>query len=152
MATTTNAPSTTINKLINNNEQIANELIPSPHRFNQNTGNKFSFQDSINRRVATMNSNGDSIKNFTFYIMNPKDLRDDHPVLHYFYLCTLVVGAFVSLFIIPVVFAMLAAIGGICTPFILSIFGSFFALSNGGSDLVEITKLQILQFINDTSS
>ncbi|CAJ0867974.1 13707_t:CDS:2 [Entrophospora sp. SA101] len=109
MATTTNASSTTINKLINNNEQIANELIPSPHRFNQNTGNKFSFQDSINRRVATMNSNGD-------------------------------------------IFAMLAAIGGICTPFILSIFGSFFALSNGGSDLVEITKLQILQFINDTSS
>jgi hypothetical protein len=58
------------------------------------------------------------------YLMNPKELRQDHPVWHYLYLCTLIFAAFVALFVGPVVFGMLAAIGGIGTPIVLSVMGS----------------------------
>nr|CAG8465548.1 9957_t:CDS:1 [Entrophospora candida] len=142
---------------------------------------KFSLESKINKRNT--NSSGIDVKSLAHYITNPKDLREDYPTWHYFYLCTLIVFAFIALFIIPVVFGMLAIIGGIGTPFILSIFGSFFglflgavfgvvfavvciillfksvgcaaewvleALSNGGNDLVEITKEQIIQFIKNT--
>jgi hypothetical protein len=63
-------------------------------------------------------------KGLTHYLMRPKELRKDHPVWHYFYLCTLIFAAFVALFIGPVIFGMLAAIGGIGTPVVLSVFGS----------------------------
>ncbi|CAG8680269.1 20102_t:CDS:2, partial [Gigaspora rosea] len=65
------------------------------------------------------------------YITNPRKLREDHPVWHYFYLCTLIFVAFVSLFIGPVIFGMLAAIGGIGTPLALSFFGSVVGLVLG---------------------
>uniref|UniRef100_A0A1D1YXU3 Inositol 1,4,5-trisphosphate receptor n=1 Tax=Anthurium amnicola TaxID=1678845 RepID=A0A1D1YXU3_9ARAE len=65
------------------------------------------------------------------YLTHPKELRDEHPVWHYFYLCTLIFAAFVSLFIGPVIFGMLAAIGGIGTPFILSMMGSGIGLLLG---------------------
>jgi hypothetical protein len=113
--------------------------------------------------------------------MNPKELRENHPIFHYFYLCTIIFVAFVSIFIGPVMFGMLAAIGGLATPFVLSfvggglglIFGILFGivfsvvcivalvkalgcsaewildiLWNGGSDLMDITKQQILRVIN----
>ncbi|RIA88419.1 hypothetical protein C1645_774889, partial [Glomus cerebriforme] len=65
------------------------------------------------------------------YLMHPKELRDEHPVWHYFYLCTLIFAAFVSLFIGPVIFGMLAAIGGIGTPVVLSMMGSGIGLLFG---------------------
>ncbi|CAJ0641957.1 2926_t:CDS:2 [Entrophospora sp. SA101] len=90
---------------------------------------KFSLESKINKRNT--NSSGIDVKSLAHYIINPKDLREDYPTWHYFYLCTLIVFAFIALFIIPVVFGMLAIIGGIGTPFILSIFGSFFGLFLG---------------------
>ncbi|CAI2184546.1 12896_t:CDS:2 [Funneliformis geosporum] len=65
------------------------------------------------------------------YIMNPRELRKDHPVWHYFYLCTLIFAAFVSLFIGPVIFGMLAAIGGLATPLVLSLMGGGLGLILG---------------------
>jgi lipopolysaccharide export LptBFGC system permease protein LptF len=65
------------------------------------------------------------------YLTHPKELRDDHPVWHYFYLCTLIFVAFVSLFIGPVIFGMLAAIGGVATPVFLSMMGSGIGLLLG---------------------
>ncbi|CAH1759806.1 18130_t:CDS:2 [Entrophospora sp. SA101] len=191
--TTTSTISSSINKVINDNEQNNNELVSlSSHskyddgfreRFNQNMDNKFALQSTINKRAA--NPNKTNAKGLTYYIMNPSDLREDYPVWHYFYLCTLIFGAFITLFIVPVVFGMLAAIGGIGTPLVLSIVGSFFGLflgavfgvvfavvciiflmkslgfaaewildvlSNGGNDLVEITKEQFIQFVNNSPS
>src|ERR1044071_3762340 len=66
-----------------------------------------------------------------YYLMKPEELRKEHPVWHYFYLCTLIFTAFVALFIGPVVFGMLAAIGGLGTPFVLSIMGSGIGLVLG---------------------
>ncbi|CAJ0756185.1 16062_t:CDS:2, partial [Entrophospora sp. SA101] len=43
--------------------------------------------------------------------MNSKELQEDHPVWHYFYLCTLVICGFIALFVMPVVFSILTAIG-----------------------------------------
>ncbi|CAG8628906.1 9901_t:CDS:2 [Funneliformis mosseae] len=65
------------------------------------------------------------------YLMNPRELRKDHPVWHYFYLCTLIFAAFVSLFIGPVIFGMLAAIGGLATPLVLSLMGGGLGLILG---------------------
>ena len=63
--------------------------------------------------------------------MRPKELREEHPVWHYFYLCALIFAAFVSLFIGPVIFGMLAAIGGLATPFVLSLMGGGLGLILG---------------------
>ncbi|CAG8737287.1 20846_t:CDS:2 [Dentiscutata erythropus] len=79
----------------------------------------------------SMNNTDQPGKGLVHYIMNPRELREDHPVWHYFYLCTLIFVAFVSLFIGPVIFGMLAAIGGIGTPLALSFFGSAVGLILG---------------------
>uniref|UniRef100_A0A1D1YNN5 Chaperone protein hscA n=1 Tax=Anthurium amnicola TaxID=1678845 RepID=A0A1D1YNN5_9ARAE len=70
-------------------------------------------------------------RGLSYYMIRPKELREEHPVWHYFYLCTLIFAAFVSLFIGPVIFGMLAAIGGLATPFVLSIVGGGLGLIFG---------------------
>ncbi|CAB4375255.1 hypothetical protein RhiirA5_397217 [Rhizophagus irregularis] len=70
-------------------------------------------------------------KGLSYFIMRPKELREEHPVWHYFYLCALIFAAFVSLFIGPVIFGMLAAIGGLATPFVLSLVGGGLGLIFG---------------------
>lgn len=66
-----------------------------------------------------------------YYIMKPEALKKEHPVWHYFYLCALIFAAFISFFIGPVIFGMLAAIGGLATPFVLSIVGGGLGLLFG---------------------
>ncbi|CAG8448200.1 13587_t:CDS:2 [Acaulospora morrowiae] len=138
------------------------------------------FDRSLVINETQSNVSGPS-KGLAFYLLNPNELRTDHPIWHYFYLCTLIFAAFVSLFIGPVIFGMLAAIGGVGTPLALSfvgggiglllglVFGVVFsvvcivalvkalgmaaewvldALWSGGSDLMLITKEQILYLIN----
>ena len=91
----------------------------------------------IGRRIVSNLSSIDEYTNLrpgkglVYYLMHPKELRDEHPVWHYFYLCTLIFAAFVALFVGPVIFGMLAAIGGIGTPFILSMMGSGIGLILG---------------------
>ncbi|CAG8456105.1 7093_t:CDS:1 [Ambispora gerdemannii] len=63
-------------------------------------------------------------KSVVHYILNPHELRNDHPVWHYAYLIVLIFAAFIALFIGPVVFGMLATFGGIGAPFILSLAGA----------------------------
>jgi len=63
-------------------------------------------------------------KSVVHYILNPEELRYDHPSWHYFYLVVLVVAAFAALFIGPVVFGMLATFGGIGAPVVLSFVGA----------------------------
>lgn len=70
-------------------------------------------------------------KGLVYYITHLHALRADHPVWHYIYLCTLITFAFISLFIGPVVFGMLAAIGGIGTPVALSLLGGTLGLFSG---------------------
>src|SRR5437660_1721904 len=67
----------------------------------------------------------------TFYMVDQNTLRKDYPILHYLYLVVLIIGAFIALFIIPVALGMLVTIGGIGTPFVLSIVGSFLGLFFG---------------------
>ncbi|CAG8738616.1 12348_t:CDS:2, partial [Funneliformis caledonium] len=106
-----------------------------PNSFNEaeNIRDPLEFRKKKDQNIRrTLGSNLTSIDRFTgassgkgpiYYLVRPKELRDDHPVWHYFYLCTLIFAAFVALFVGPVMFGMLAAIGGIGTPFILSIMG-----------------------------
>ncbi|GBB84926.1 hypothetical protein RclHR1_11500001 [Rhizophagus clarus] len=100
-----------------------------------NNGNLHEHRKRMEEKMVNMSivrnvSSEDQYKNsgpgkgLIHYLTHPKELRDEHPVWHYFYLCTLIFAAFVSLFIGPVIFGMLAAIGGIGTPFILSMMGS----------------------------
>ncbi|KAF0446654.1 hypothetical protein F8M41_002880 [Gigaspora margarita] len=140
-------------------------------------------QSDFGTLVASYNLIGDTdpCESLVHYITNPRKLREDHPVWHYFYLCTLIFVAFVSLFIGPVIFGMLAAIGGIGTPLALSFFGSVVGLVlgivfgvvfsvvcivalvrllglsaewvldtlwNGGNDLLEISRQQVLTLLN----
>ncbi|CAG8433176.1 9577_t:CDS:2 [Diversispora eburnea] len=70
-------------------------------------------------------------KGVVYYISHPHELRADHQVWHYLYLCTLIFAAFISLFIGPVIFGMLAAIGGIGTPIALSVLGGTLGLIFG---------------------
>ncbi|CAG8486349.1 8457_t:CDS:2 [Racocetra persica] len=111
--------------------------------------------------AMVMMNGGDSGtgKGLVHYLMNPRELREDHPVWHYFYLCTLIFAAFVSLFIGPVIFGMLAAIGGIvvfavvCIVALVRILGLsaewvLDTLWYGGNDLLEISKQQILTLCN----
>ncbi|PKK72385.1 hypothetical protein RhiirC2_742809 [Rhizophagus irregularis] len=84
-----------------------------------------------NRSSEDQYKNSGPGKGLIHYLTHPKELRDEHPVWHYFYLCALIFAAFVSLFIGPVIFGMLAAIGGFGTPFILSMMGSGIGLLLG---------------------
>ncbi|CAG8466242.1 327_t:CDS:2 [Acaulospora colombiana] len=152
----------------------------------------FEPQDSAIRSKSLVRNRDDDevyeayisgpIKGVAFYLFHPNELRNDHPIWHYFYLCTLIFASFVSLFVGPVIFGMLAAIGGVATPLALSLVGSGIGLLLGlvfgvvfsvvcivalvralgwvaqwvldtlwfgGSDLMLITKEQILYLINN---
>ncbi len=68
-------------------------------------------------------------KRITYYILNPKELRE---CLQYSIIFnTSIFAAFVSLFIGPVRFGMLAAIGGLATPYVLSLMGGCLGLILG---------------------
>ncbi|CAG8750127.1 21419_t:CDS:2 [Cetraspora pellucida] len=100
--------------------------------------NEYETRQTLNANFGAMVTSYNSVnddtgtgKGLVHYLMNPRELREDHPVWHYFYLCTLIFAAFVSLFIGPVIFGMLAAIGGIGTPLALSFFGGAVGLILG---------------------
>jgi len=57
------------------------------------------------------------------YVLNPGELHNDHPHWHHAYLIVLILAAFISMFIGPVVFGMLATFGGIGAPILLSVVG-----------------------------
>ncbi|CAG8549897.1 10368_t:CDS:1 [Paraglomus occultum] len=66
-----------------------------------------------------------------YYMANPTELRERHQVWHYFYLCVLIIAAFIAIFIGPVVFGMLAMFAGIGAPIALSFVGSGLGLLSG---------------------
>src|SRR5437016_14162693 len=103
-----------------------------PHNYDNTKENtkriKNSFDSRYNKLKEFNNRRAEDEKSVMFYIMHPETLRKEYPSLHYVYLCLLVVCAFIALFIIPIAFGMVVTIGGIGTPFVLSIFGSFFGL------------------------
>ncbi|RIA91227.1 hypothetical protein C1645_822286 [Glomus cerebriforme] len=95
-----------------------------------------NFENGKDKASALVRSSSNfnftnSEKGLTYYINKPKELREEHPVWHYFYLCAVIFAAFVSLFIGPVIFGMLAAIGGLVTPFVLSLIGGGLGLIFG---------------------
>jgi hypothetical protein len=97
----------------------------------------YSNYDKNNSALVVNNSSSEdhnfnrTANKIAYYIMNPKELREQHSVLHYFYLCAIIFVAFVSIFIGPVIFGMLAAIGGLATPFVLSLLGGGLGLIFG---------------------
>ncbi|CAI2164252.1 7337_t:CDS:2 [Funneliformis geosporum] len=91
-----------------------------------------SMRKTLGSKITSYRLTGASPgKGPLYYLVRPNELRDNHPVWHYFYLCTLIFAAFVALFVGPVLFGLLAAVGGIGTPFILSIIGSGIGLLLG---------------------
>jgi len=118
---------TTATKLGDNNLHSSSKHALESTTKNTNYG--FELQQRLRQNMSLVPTVGDDFatgpgKSVAFYVMNPRDLKEDYPVWHYFYLITLIFTAFVALFVGPVVFGMLAALGGIGAPVLLSLVGS----------------------------